>query len=50
MEQSDQGIYCFVKSYLSLYLDVYDIQHFKIMDNIPREKYFDMVFWRLRKY
>ena len=40
-DSSVSSLFC--QSYLSLYLDFYGIQYFKIMHNILREKYFDIV-------
>ena len=48
-QTAPQGALCsvsslFCQSYLSLYLEFYGMQQLNIMQNIPREKYFDMVF------
>ena len=49
-EQSDQGLHCFVGPICpdTKMFTVYNT--LKIMHNLPREKYFDMVFLMLRKY
>ena len=41
-DQSDMGLHSFVWP-ISPNLEFYGRQHFKIMQNIPREKYLDMV-------